>query len=158
MRSSTSSCVVPSRPPESVRLGTVRAPGQATIEFALVLPLFIVCTAALVLVTIAGVRTLSLADLARNAARAASVADDPCRAAAVIIGDRAVLDCAVSPMTTTGAADIPMVRTVRVDLRERAPFAALLRDGPLEWLGASGTHLAPRASSVMVLEPPPVLG
>jgi len=149
---------VPSRPPESARIGADRAPGQATVEFALVLPLFIVCCAVIVVVTVVGVRTLTLADLARNAARAASLADDPCRAAAVIVADRATLECAVSADGNPGDAGIPGVRTVRVELGERAPFAAILRDGPFGWLATSVSHLAPRASSVMVLEPPPVLG
>ncbi len=51
--------------------------GQATIEFALLLPLFIFCVAMLCAVIGIGLTSIRLADTARLAARAASTSENP---------------------------------------------------------------------------------
>lgn len=51
--------------------------GQATVEFALLLPLFISCMAVLMASTAAGLASLRLSDTARVVARAASTSDNP---------------------------------------------------------------------------------
>lgn len=51
--------------------------GQATVEFALLLPLFVFCIAVLVASIAVGLASLRLTDTARVVARAASTSDDP---------------------------------------------------------------------------------
>lgn len=51
--------------------------GQATVEFALLLPLFVSCVAVLVASIAVGLASLRLADTARVVARAASTSDNP---------------------------------------------------------------------------------
>ena len=51
--------------------------GQATVEFALLLPLFVTCIGALVAATALSLSTLRLDDIARMAARVASTSNDP---------------------------------------------------------------------------------
>jgi hypothetical protein len=51
--------------------------GQATVEFALLLPLFIACIAVLLATTALSLSSLRLADTARTAARVASTSNDP---------------------------------------------------------------------------------
>ena len=51
--------------------------GQATVEFALLLPLFVSCIAVLVASIAVGLASLRLADTARVVARAASTSDNP---------------------------------------------------------------------------------
>jgi len=64
------SCNVPIRPHRAEA-------GQATVEFALLLPLFVSCVAILVASIAVGLASLRLADTARVAARAASTSDNP---------------------------------------------------------------------------------
>ena len=120
-----------------------RARGQATVEFALVLPLFVACTAIVVAATLVGLRALALSDLARDAARAATVADVPCEAAAAVVEDRATLRCELGPLASGGAT------TVRITVTERVPMIGAVGD----WLDA----LMPQATVTMLIEPPPVL-
>jgi Flp pilus assembly protein TadG len=51
--------------------------GQATVEFALLLPLYVGCIAVLITSIGIGLSSLRLADTARVAARAASTSDNP---------------------------------------------------------------------------------
>jgi hypothetical protein len=51
--------------------------GQATVEFALLLPLFVACIGVLIATTMLSLSTLRLADTARTAARVASTSNDP---------------------------------------------------------------------------------
>lgn len=51
--------------------------GQATVEFALLLPLFISCIALIVASAAVGLSSIRLADTARVVARAASTAEEP---------------------------------------------------------------------------------
>jgi len=51
--------------------------GQATVEFALLLPLFVACIAVLIATTALALSSLRLADTARTAARIASTSNDP---------------------------------------------------------------------------------
>ena len=51
--------------------------GQATVEFALLLPLYVACIALLISSTAIGLTSVRLADTARTAARVASTAENP---------------------------------------------------------------------------------
>jgi hypothetical protein len=51
--------------------------GQSTVEFALLLPLFVACIAVLIATTALALSSLRLADTARTAARIASTSNDP---------------------------------------------------------------------------------
>ena len=51
--------------------------GQATVEFALLAPLFVTCIGVLVATTALALSSLRLADTARTAARVASTSNDP---------------------------------------------------------------------------------
>lgn len=68
---------------------------QSTVEFALVLPLFVGCIAFLLGTTVLCLQYLALHDIARTAARAAVTADDPLSAARATVTDPSV-DIAVS--------------------------------------------------------------
>jgi hypothetical protein len=62
--------------------------GQATVEFALLLPLFVACFAVLLSAIDVGFSSLRLADMARVAARTASTSDDPSRTVQMMLQDR----------------------------------------------------------------------
>lgn len=51
--------------------------GQATVEFALLLPFFVACIGVLIATTALALSSLRLSDTARTAARVASTSDDP---------------------------------------------------------------------------------
>ncbi len=63
---------------------------QSTVEFALVLPLFVGCIALLFGSTVVCLQFLALHDAARTAARAAVTSDDPASAARSAVGDTRV--------------------------------------------------------------------
>lgn len=115
-----------------------RRRGQATVEFALVAPLFLACTLALVGTAVVCVRVVAQHDLARRAARAASVADDPCAAARASLPDDHRLRCTVH--------DDGMV-VVAVSSRVTVPV-----------VGRAVTRVLPWTEVTMLREPPPVLG
>lgn len=121
-----------------------RAPGQAAVEFALVLPLFVGCTVLVVAATLTGLRTLTLSDLARDAARAATVAEVPCEAAARIVGDATEMSCEIATLPASGA------HTVQIRLTDPLPFTRAIDD----WIPLP----RPTATVTMLIEPPPVLG
>ncbi|CAB4663041.1 unannotated protein [freshwater metagenome] len=64
--------------------------GQATVEFALLLPLFVACIAVLIATTALALSSLRLADTARTAARIASTSNDPQTAVSSYIAETGV--------------------------------------------------------------------
>lgn len=126
-----------SRPPRT-------RPGQATVEFALVVPLVVMCTVVVVIATITGLRVIALAGLARDATRAAAVADSPCEAAKIVVGKRATVQCTIDHLPSGRARSVHVLVTHRW--------------GAPGMIGAWVSALAPRASATMLIEPPPVLG
>lgn len=62
--------------------------GQATVEFALLLPMFVTTMAVLVSVIGIGLSSFRLTDMTRVAARAASTSDDPSHAVQMMIPHR----------------------------------------------------------------------
>ena len=72
--SSSRFCLEPLRPLSKQR-------GQATVEFALVMPLVVACVALLIGTTVTCLQYIALHDTARVAARVASTADNPTTAA-----------------------------------------------------------------------------
>jgi Flp pilus assembly protein TadG len=113
--------------------------GQAAVEFAMVLPVIVVMTLALVAVGVAIRNELAVELAAREGARAASVSATP-SAAATGAATRAVsLPLAVA---TTSGADTVSVTVTYVDPVDVAIIGALL--GPI-------THTA---TVTMALEPP----
>ena len=66
--------------------------GQAAVEFALALPIVIVLVLGLVQVVVVAARHLAIEQLARSAARAASVAADPAGAARSEVDRLSTLD------------------------------------------------------------------
>lgn len=82
--------------------------GQATVEFALVVPLVFACVGLLIGATVMCLQYLSLHDVARVAARAAIVADIPADAAR-----DAVKDVSLQVTTTENLAEGTITVTVR---------------------------------------------
>jgi hypothetical protein len=64
--------------------------GQATVEFALLLPLFVTCIGVLIATTALALSSLRLADTARTAARIASTSDDPQAAVSSYIAETGI--------------------------------------------------------------------
>jgi Flp pilus assembly protein TadG len=113
--------------------------GQATVEFALVLPLFVACLVLIASVLSACLQVLALNDTARSAARVAITADSPEQAVdALSFGSR------VSARVTTNANGIVTVTVAQ-------PFRLWFLHVPI-------ASLQLRASSSMMREPPIVLG
>lgn len=113
-----------------------RARGQATIEFALVAPLFLACTLALVGTAVTCLRLVSLHDTARRAARAASVADDPCAAARVTVPERTRLTCTLDD--SLGTVTVSVSATIGIALLDSvvvrvlpAMTATVMREPPV---------------------------
>lgn len=115
-----------------------RRRGQATVEFALVAPLFLACTVALVATAVVCVRVVEQHDVARRAARSATVADDPCAAARTSLPDGHRLRCTNGDDGTV---------TVAVSTRLTVPV-----------IGRVVTRILPWSTVTMMREPPPVLG
>lgn len=115
------------------------ARGQATVEFALVLPLVLACILSVAGVTAVCLERLRLSEVARLCARTASVADDPVGTArATALAHRASATVDIDPATSL------LTVTVRPS-------------GTIPGLGfvASRTGLA--ATTTIVLERSPVL-
>ncbi|MFM7262401.1 MAG: TadE/TadG family type IV pilus assembly protein [Acidimicrobiales bacterium] len=112
--------------------------GQATVEFALLLPFVAALAACIVVVTAACLQLLALNDLARNCARAAAVSSDPAAAATAtarnLHGDVSV---------TTGTEGTTVTVRVRRWFTVSVPFVGQVR---------LRTPLSAGAS--MLLEPP----
>lgn len=133
MASSTTSSVVPVHPSN-------KQTGQATIEFALVVPLVGLCAITLVAVVSLCLNVLALNDIARNSARAAATSPDPQQAASTIAAARGAT-ANVQVSHSTGLV------TVRVTQPIRLPVIG-------SWLPT--VQLSAHAS--IMQEPPIVLG
>ena len=80
---------------------TPRRRGQATIEFALIAPLFLACTLALVGTAVVCVKIIANHEIARRTARAASMADDPCATARSVVPASHQLRCTLDESAST---------------------------------------------------------
>lgn len=113
--------------------------GQATVEFALLLPLVALCLSAILSATWIGLSSLSLADTARNAARIASTAEDPSSAV-----EEALHDSHLKHVESLD--DSQQFLTVSLTQHLRVPI-----------LGITLPKMTLTASSTILLETPPVL-
>jgi hypothetical protein len=84
--------------------------GQAAVEFALAVPIVVVLVLGVVQVFVIGARQVALEQLARNGARAASVAADPASAARAEIARSADLEGLRVDVDTDGRHVIVTVR------------------------------------------------
>jgi Flp pilus assembly protein TadG len=123
------------RPPRRLRGGR----GQASVEFALALPIVVVMAAGLVVVGAAVRNELVVELAAREGARAAAVSDTPA-AAAARAANRAV-DLPIDVTTTSDGSTVTVTVTY-VDDVDVAILGSLI--GPV-------THIG---SATMALEPP----
>ena len=114
--------------------------GQATVEFALMAPLVVLCVLLILATLSVCLDTLRLNDIARSAVRSAITSDNPSEAAGAI----AVLSH-VSAVTTTDES----TGLVTVDTSSKKRFPLLGR-----WLPSLSLH----ATATMMREPPLVLG
>lgn len=110
--------------------------GQATVEFALVVPLVALCASALVAITITCLHLIQLHELARLGARAAATASQPEAAARTVLADRDVsIKVTEDPahgtvsVTVSGRSTIPMLGTVRRGMGLSAT-ATMIRHSP----------------------------
>lgn len=113
--------------------------GQATIEFALVVPLVLVCASVLVAITLSCLRLIQLHELARLATRAAVTATEPEAMVRSVLADHDV-DVLVIHDEDDGTI------TVEVSARSRVPL-----------LTTVGRGLGLTARSTMMREAPPIL-
>ena len=114
--------------------------GQATVEFALMAPLVVLCALLLLATLSVCLDTLRLSDVARNAVRSAITSDNPTEAATAI----AELSH-VSAKTTTD--DLTGLVTVDATMKKRFPLLG-------RWLPSLSLH----GTATMMREPPLVLG
>ena len=98
--------------------------GQAAVEFALVLPLVVVLLLLVVQVTVVLVERLRLAHTTRDAVRAASVSDEPARAARLAV-DRNLPTATVETRIVDHLVTVDLEIVVATDL---ALVGALLPD------------------------------
>lgn len=113
---------------------------QATVEFAVLAPLVFVCVGILVATTAMCLQYLSLHDVARTAARAASISEDSIEAARDAVGDSSV---------RVVVSENPVAGTVTVNVS---------KTGGVWWLNRLlGPH-AISQSVTMMREAPIVLG
>jgi Flp pilus assembly protein TadG len=89
--------------------------GQATVEFALLLPLFIACVAVLISCIGIGLSSLRLADTARVAARTASTSDNPSQAVQTLLQGQGITHTE-STDATNQFLTVKLKRNVRVPL------------------------------------------
>ena len=114
--------------------------GQATVEFALMAPLVVLCALLLLATLSVCLDTLRLNDIARSAVRSAITSDNPSDAATAI----AVLSH-VSAITITDEST--GLVTVNATMKKRFPLLG-------RWLPS----LSLRGTATMMREPPLVLG
>ena len=114
--------------------------GQATVEFALMAPLVVLCALLLLATLSVCLDTLRLNDIARNAVRSAIASDNPSDAAS------AIADLSHVSATTT-ADDSSGLVTVEVTMKKRFPLLG-------RWLPSLSLH----GTATMMREPPLVLG
>ena len=114
--------------------------GQATVEFALMAPLVVLCALLLLATLSVCLDTLRLNDIARNAVRSAVTSDDP--------SDAATASADLSGVSaTTTADDSSGLVTVEVTMKKRFPLLG-------RWLPSLSLH----GTATMMREPPLVLG
>ncbi|MGA0877669.1 MAG: TadE/TadG family type IV pilus assembly protein [Ilumatobacteraceae bacterium] len=110
--------------------------GQATVEFALVLPLALMCLALVIQLSVIVSAQTSVHHDARLAARTASMSDAPAIAAESVVRDRGTeIEVTVTDLLVT------------VDLRRRVPIVVPLVGGFLPSIDV-------RSRITMALEPP----
>jgi len=114
--------------------------GQATVEFALMAPLVVLCALLLLATLSVCLDSLRLNDTARNAVRSAITSDNPSEAASAI-----TTLSHVSVVTTTD--DATGLITVNVTMKKRFPLLG-------RWLPSLSLH----GTATMMREPPLVLG
>lgn len=114
--------------------------GQATVEFALMAPLVVLCALLLLATLSVCLDTLRLNDIARSAVRSAITSDNPSDAAIAIAG--------LSHVSATTTVDgVTGLITVDASMKKRFPLLG-------RWLPSLSLH----AKSTMMREPPLVLG
>ncbi len=89
--------------------------GQATVEFALLLPLFIACVAVLMSCIGIGLSSLRLADTARMSARAASTSDYPSQTVQTLLLGQGITHTE-STDSTNQFLTVKLTRKIRVPL------------------------------------------
>jgi len=114
--------------------------GQATVEFALMTPLVVVCAVLLLATLSVCLDTLRLNDIARNAVRSAITSDNPSDAATAI-ADLSHVSSATTIDESTGFVTVDITKKKRVPVIGR-------------WLPSLSLH----GTSTMMREPPQVLG
>ncbi len=114
--------------------------GQATVEFALMAPLVVLCALLLLATMSVCLDKLRLNDIARSAVRSAITSDNPSEAATAIAGLSHV-------SATTTVNGVTGLITVEASMKKR--FLLLGR-----WLPSLSLH----ATATMMREPPLVLG
>ena len=114
--------------------------GQATVEFALMAPLVVLCVLLLLATLSVCLDTLRLNDIARSAVRSAITSDNPSDAAT------AIADLSqVSAVTITD--DLTGLVTVNATMKKQFPLLG-------RWLPSLSLH----GTATMMREPPLVLG
>ena len=114
--------------------------GQATVEFALMAPLVVLCALLLLATMSVCLYTLRLNDIARSAVRSAITSDNPSEAATAI----ALLSHVSATTTVNGVTGLI---TVEASMKKRFPLLG-------RWLPSLSLH----ATATMMREPPLVLG
>ena len=114
--------------------------GQATVEFALMAPLVVLCALLLLATMSVCLDTLRLNDIARSAVRSAITSDNPSDAAIAI----ALLSHVSATTTVNGVTGLI---TVEASMKKRFPLLG-------RWLPSLSLH----ATATMMREPPLVLG
>jgi hypothetical protein len=89
--------------------------GQATVEFALLLPLFIACVAVLMSCIGIGLSSLRLSDTARMSARAASTSDNPSQTVQTLLLGQGITHTE-STDATQQFLTVKLTRNIRVPL------------------------------------------
>jgi Flp pilus assembly protein TadG len=114
--------------------------GQATVEFALMAPLVVLCALLLLATLSVCLDTLRLNDIARSAVRSAITSDNP-SAAATAIADLSHVSAVTITDESTGLV------TVNATMKKRFPLLG-------RWLPSLSLH----GTATMMREPPLVLG
>ena len=114
--------------------------GQATVEFALMAPLVVLCALLLLATLSVCLDTLRLNDIARSAVRSAITSDNPSEAATAVAGLSQVSAITITDESTG-------LVTVNATMKKRFPLLG-------RWLPSLSLH----ATSTMMREPPLVLG
>jgi Flp pilus assembly protein TadG len=114
--------------------------GQATVEFALMAPLVVLCALLLLATLSVCLDTLRLNDIARSAVRSAITSDNPSDAATAI-ADLSHVSAVTITDESTGLV------TVEITMKKRFPLLG-------RWLPSLSLH----GTATMMREPPLVLG